>query len=213
MTKPALPIQKTIAIGDLVPMYASEEVNPNKMAPEKFELLVRNIEVNGFLEPIVVRAEKGGKYTILGGHHRYEAAKRIGLPKLLAVVVDLGDKELGATLALNHLHGELDLSAVGDVFREIMIDTGWDPAVLSDVTGFSSEDIAAMLDKTGTFTDGALGDMPAAEVGDAPPAKPFVLEITFSTKEEYMMVKKKLRKAAGKGADLSVGLLNVLGEG
>ena len=44
------------------------------------------------------------------------------------------------------------------------------------------------------------------------PPKPFVLEVRFERKEDFQLVRRKLKKAAGASNDLGVGLLNVLGE-
>lgn len=54
--------------------------------------LARSIENSGLLQPIVVR-ENGPKYEIIFGQHRVEAFRRLGIPKIRAMVKHLDDGE------------------------------------------------------------------------------------------------------------------------
>jgi len=78
-------VRKNVPIDSLVP----QEVNPNKMSKKKFNLLVDNIEQMGFTDPLLVREHptEAGKYRIVGGTHRWEAAKLIGYEELPVTVI------------------------------------------------------------------------------------------------------------------------------
>lgn len=61
--------------------------------------LVRSIEENGVLTPILVRPAKDGqRYEIISGHNRVNAARRAGLNTIPATVRELDDD--AATLAM-----------------------------------------------------------------------------------------------------------------
>lgn len=61
--------------------------------------LVRSIEENGVLTPILVRPSKDGqRYEIISGHNRVNAARRAGLKTVPATVRELDDD--AATLAM-----------------------------------------------------------------------------------------------------------------
>lgn len=200
---------KSFELDDLVPTFESKEVNPNKMEPERYELLVAGMKAHGFLQPILVE-KVGEQYLIRDGHHRWWAAREAGLTHVLAVVAELGDKAMGIALAMNRLRGDLDLSATAELIKELVIETDWTTAQMSVNTGFTQGEIESLLERTAASVPN-LGDLPSTDP-DAPVEKPFVLEVSFLDKSTYTLVKRKLKKAAGKGNDLSVGLLNVLGE-
>lgn len=80
---------------------------------EKFETLVRDIEENGILTPIIVRAKENGSYEILGGDHRTKAAKKLNLATVPAIVypVDTSDnKAMLIHINTNILNGRDELS-------------------------------------------------------------------------------------------------------
>lgn len=51
------------------------ELNPNEMDDAQFNMLVDNFEKVGFTEPMLVRPKADGRYRVIGGHHRLEAAR------------------------------------------------------------------------------------------------------------------------------------------
>lgn len=61
---------------------------------ERLEDMIRSIEKNGVLTPIIVRTMDGGKYEILSGHNRVYAAGQAGVTNIPAVVkTNLSDEE------------------------------------------------------------------------------------------------------------------------
>ncbi len=210
---------KHIPIGDLEPTYASREVNPNKMSDERFAGLRALMESEGCLQPLLVYPTKVGKsperwmWKIVDGHHRYWNAIALQFADIDCVVLDSEEKAAALSLAMNRLRGELDLTLSAEIMKDIFIESGWSAEQMSLNTGFTKEEVESLLESAKTI-DADLGDMGsvAPPEDDAPPDKPFILEIAFTSKEDMRLVKRKLRKAAGKGGDLATGLLNVLGE-
>lgn len=76
-TPDSIPVleRKEISVEDLLP----NPLNPNMMSDRQFSLLVGNIRATGFTDPVFVRPLGEGKYEIIGGHHRWQAAKVLGM--------------------------------------------------------------------------------------------------------------------------------------
>lgn len=72
--------RKFLSIDLLVP----NPLNPNEMSDAQFNMLVDNFKRTGFTDPVFVRPhpEHKGKYRIVGGHHRYDAAKLLGFTEV-----------------------------------------------------------------------------------------------------------------------------------
>lgn len=73
-THAAVSKPKLILIDDLL-----DHVDNRRYQEERIEALVYNIQQDGLLQPIVItpNSEFDGKYTILAGHHRVQAYKRL----------------------------------------------------------------------------------------------------------------------------------------
>lgn len=199
-----------VKIDSLIPTY-DRESNPNKMDPERYTLLVMNIKENGFLQPILV-VKSGDKYRIVDGHHRWWGAQDAGLTEVLVVEADLKNKETAVGLAMNVLRGEQDLTLVSEMMKDMLIENGWEVDFLSITTGYTTDEINSLIATVPALSENILEGGGSAQDESEAPHKPFILEIAFAGKEEFQLVKRKLKKAAGKGNDLSVGLMNVLGE-
>jgi len=59
----------------------------------KVEMLMRSIEDVGFWEGVIVRAV-GKRFELAFGHHRLEAARRLGLKRVPVIIRDLSDEEM-----------------------------------------------------------------------------------------------------------------------
>lgn len=60
---------------------------------EKLEELVASVREKGVIEPVIVRATKGG-YELIAGERRLQAAKRLGMGTIPAVVRTATDREM-----------------------------------------------------------------------------------------------------------------------
>jgi len=190
--------------------------NPNVMEPEMYVRLVEAIRRFGFLQPVLLKETENDRFEIVDGHHRIRAARELEYEFVSAVVVDQEDDAHALAevlrVGMNKLRGELDLSGVGRILADLE-KNGWamDDLVLS---GFNESEINDLID-TVTRDPGedlsGMGGAPPPDL-DPPPPRPFLIEILFSSREEYQQARKGLRRAAGKGNELSVGLLRLLGE-
>jgi hypothetical protein len=197
-----------------VPLSAIDDAttNPNQMEPERFELLVASIRRLGFWQPILLRPPKEGRYETIDGHHRARAAREAGMTDVPAVVVpsDVSDADARALmLGMNRLRGELNLATVGDIMRDLVAG-GWKAPDLV-VTGFNLEEISDLLNIGGDGIDTIMQDA-AATIEEPKSPMPVLLEIGFASKDDYQKCRRAIRRAAGKGGELSTGLLRILGE-
>lgn len=207
------------------------DTNPNVMDEAHYRALVAGIRVEGFLQPILVRevldselgtAPKGGApvYEIVDGHHRVRAAEEVGMVAVPAVIAAPGMSADAARLqaiGMNKRRGELDLTEVGRAFADLHGE-GWSVEALA-LTGFSPNEVGDLLRSVSQDVDKALAkdiSIPADsfenEDEPEPSAKPFLLEILFTSREDFKAAKKGLKRAAGKGKDLARGLMVLLGE-
>lgn len=209
-TVPEVPEPTLIPLADV----RDPTKNPNHMPQERFELLVSAIQAHGFLQPILVRPDGGGGYRLIDGFHRCKAARMLGLTDVSAVVVE--SEEAAAKvlqIGMNRLRGELNLSEVADVLVELSAG-GMDVDALT-TTGFSKEEIDGLMERAHPDEDDALGedyslDPSSADTTGNRNERPFVLELTFPDGATLKKVRRKLKKAAGKGNSLEDGLINVL---
>ncbi len=93
-----------------------KSIVPNKYQPrvefndENLRELANSMELNGIIQPIIVRKE-GKKYEIIAGERRLRAAKLIGLKEVPCIVKDI-DEALSAKLAIIENIQREDLNVV-----------------------------------------------------------------------------------------------------
>lgn len=116
-----------------------DELNPNEMAEDKFDLLVQEIQDNGFDEPIIVipnpRAE--GRYLIAGGHHRKKAAAQLGMAAIPAVIKESWDEDQQklALVKRNIVHGKMNNVKFTKLYNDLA--KKYDPKLLQTMLGFT----------------------------------------------------------------------------
>lgn len=197
------------------------ELNPNRMDPKEFKLLVEAIRTMGFLQPLLVRPieSKGpALYRVIDGHHRLAAAKEVGMTKVACVVVQKDeDEEQVLRIAMNKLRGELDLTGVGQVMQQLVAN-GWEKEELK-LTGFSMGEISDLLAAVSQTPDISPVSIELPKDDYDPDAgdddrglKVFELKLMFDTRDELKAVKRGLKRAGGKTKDMAKGLMKLLGE-
>jgi ParB-like chromosome segregation protein Spo0J len=124
---------------------AAAAYNPRKISARAMEALMQSIRAHGFVEPVVVQREG---LIVIGGHQRVEALRRlcaasgVGLPKIPAVLLDVGEREAKRlNVALNRIAGEWDDDALAAVLSSL--------GSLAEVEvlgmGLSAREVAALL--------------------------------------------------------------------
>ena len=137
-------------------LLAIDQIDPNPGQPRQamgdLSELMASISEKGVIEPIVVRV-RGGRYQIIAGERRYQAAVQVGLTQLPVVVRDVDDVEV------------IELALVENLQRKDL--TAFEEAdalhALAARGNLTHEDLAKRLGKSRTaITESlALHKMPA----------------------------------------------------
>lgn len=110
---------------DLVSPYdcIPQKKNARYFEAEKFQQLVTNIRQEGALEsvPLVMPADKDGKYKIISGHHRIDASKEADLELIMVMICTPEDQDdiVMKQLAHNALSGKDDEVILYELFQSI----------------------------------------------------------------------------------------------
>jgi ParB family chromosome partitioning protein len=133
-------------IGRLV---AIDQIDPNPDQPRQtmgdLSELMASIAEKGILEPLIVRP-RGGRYQIIAGERRYQAAVQIGVAELPVVIRDVDEDEV------------IELALVENLQRKDL--TPFEEAealhAVADRRGLTHEDLARRLGKSRTAVTEAL---------------------------------------------------------
>jgi ParB family transcriptional regulator, chromosome partitioning protein len=104
-----------------------ERLRPNRHQPRthfdesRLEELTESIRAQGVIQPLLVRPNTDGSYTIVAGERRWRAAQRAGLAAVPVVVREMSDDGQLLELALVENLQRDDLNAVeeADAYREL----------------------------------------------------------------------------------------------
>jgi ParB family chromosome partitioning protein len=128
-------------------------LRPNRFQPRAqfdetgLEELAESIRAQGIVQPLLVREEGDGSFTIVAGERRWRAAQRAGLATVPAVVREVaGDREL-LELALVENLQRADLNPVeeAEAFR-----------LLRETFGLSQEEVARRIGRSRAAVSNAL---------------------------------------------------------
>jgi len=129
--------RKDLAVELLIP----NADNPNKMRPREFDLLCDNMEKTGITDPILVRPVEGGRYRIVGGHHRFDAANFLGFAKVPCTIITDPDFDEEAErfqlVRMNVIRGRMDPQAFYDLYSKVA--DKYSDDILQDAFGFAEE--------------------------------------------------------------------------
>ncbi|MBQ3181216.1 MAG: ParB/RepB/Spo0J family partition protein [Clostridia bacterium] len=107
------------------------QIEPNKTQPrsdfdeEKIEELAESIKEYGILQPIVVKLNKNGFYTIIAGERRWRASRLVGLKEIPAVIKDVSEQtEKEITLIENIQRENLNSLEEAAGIKELIEDYG-----------------------------------------------------------------------------------------
>lgn len=127
----------TLPIGAL----ERQSLNPNKMKSREFNLLCDNMEKVGFVDPVFVRRTEEGKYRIIGGHHRVEAAELLGFEEVPCTVIDgegyTEDWEQFQVVRMNMIKGELDPQAFLQMYEGLS--KTYEAEIMAEAFGFADD--------------------------------------------------------------------------
>ena len=135
MTPPALLTVEYLPIGDL----KHDPFNPRRISDEELETLTRSIQQFGLVDPIIVRR---ADLTVIGGHQRLVAARRLGYDAVPVVLVDLSQEQARLlNLALNKIAGTWDQELLARLLKDLSVM----PEVDLSLSGFSEDELQKLL--------------------------------------------------------------------
>lgn len=152
-------------------------VNYNRQTEFIYDKLMSSIRTFGFVDPVIVRGGnqdgmfEDGNWEIIGGEHRWKAAKQLGMEKIpcrdLGCVSDTTAQRL--MIVLNETKGTPDEDALAGLVRTIRETEGMDAL---DVLPFDMDRLSDLLDAP-TAEPELLGDVgpPPETAAEKKPSK------------------------------------------
>jgi len=124
-----------VSIDDLVP----DPANPRHITEAELEALTRSIREFGLIDPIIARKEDK---TVIGGHQRLLAARRLGLKTVPVIYLDISkEKARLLNVALNRIGGDFDQ----ELLARLMADLAETQDLDLTLSGFEEKEITKML--------------------------------------------------------------------
>ncbi len=128
------------------------DIEPNREQPRKdfdedaLSELAESIAEHGLIQPIVVKPETNGRYSIIAGERRWRACRMAGLYEVPVVIKDVDSRELMELALIENLQRE-DLNAVEEAlgYRSLI-----------DAFGLTQEEVAKRMGKSRTAVTNAL---------------------------------------------------------
>lgn len=109
-------IRKEVPVDSIFP----NPWNPNTQSPFIFDKVKKSIKEFGFVDPILVRELKDETYEIIGGEHRWKAAKELGFTMLpVDCMGKIDDAKAKAMCVLANLHGQEDSVRVAKLVKTL----------------------------------------------------------------------------------------------
>jgi ParB-like chromosome segregation protein Spo0J len=131
---PSLTVDE-IPIDDLHP----DPANPRRISDDELDALERSLRQFGFVQPVLARREDR---TVIGGHQRLVAARRLGLTSVPVTWLDISVEQarlLG--LALNKISGSWDEV----LLARLLADLQATPDVDLSLSGFGDDEVKDLL--------------------------------------------------------------------
>lgn len=119
---------QTIALTKLNPA----PYNPRLMTADEFKGLTESLRSFGQQENLIVNAD----LTIISGHQRYEAMKRLGWTEAVCNLVDLDkqqEKKLNLIMNSPAISGSYDELALAEILEELKLEADYDALRLNQL--------------------------------------------------------------------------------
>lgn len=196
--------------------------NPNVMPKHQYRALVAHMVESGcaMLQPILVRNLPDGRVEIVDGEHRFravcEAHRELGREGewIPVVATDMSEDEARFyRVSMNRIRGNTDTARVSEELRALNSVFGLE--ALAN-TGFELHEVESLM-RVATDIDaesvlrGGVGDVDQLDPEpEQEAARVFELKLYFPSSAQLKRVKQALRRAAGKGVELGVGLVKIV---
>lgn len=116
-----------------------DPANPRRISDDELEALTRSLRKFGFVQPVLARRDDG---IVVGGHQRLVAARRLGIPTVPVIWLDLPPEQarlLG--LALNKISGSWD----EQLLARLLADLQATPDLDLSLSGFGEDEVHDLL--------------------------------------------------------------------
>jgi DNA modification methylase len=116
-----------------------DPANPRRITDSELEALTRSLHQFGLIDPIIARRED---HTVIGGHQRLLAARRLGLTEVPVIYLDVTAEQAHLlNLALNKISGSFD----EELLARLLADLEETPDLDLSLSGFEPDEIAKLL--------------------------------------------------------------------
>lgn len=162
---------KNIKIEDITP----NPWNPNEMTEAVFHHLKKEYKRIGYIQPVVVRPNKG-KFEVIDGEHRYKAAKEFGLKSIKCVVVEMDDNQAKiTTINMNKIKGTDNPLKLYNLIQSLQED-------------IKIEDLSTTINIPKSEIDmiGMMNDLP--DIKEEDQKSKHVITFTFENEAEYKRI-------------------------
>ncbi len=129
-----------------------QDIDPNIDQPRKdfdeesIEELVKSIKEHGILQPILLKPNSNGRYTIIAGERRWRAARLAGLDRIPAIIRDIDYSEMLILALVENLQREdLDPIEEAEGIKRLMEECNLTQEQLAQKLGKSRPAIANAL--------------------------------------------------------------------
>jgi DNA modification methylase len=122
-----------------IDLLRPDPANPRRIGDEDLDSLERSLRQFGFVQPVLARREDG---TVIGGHQRLVAARRLGLATVPVTYLDLSIEQAHLlNLALNKIGGSFD----EQLLARLLADLQSSPDIDLSLSGFGEDEIKDLL--------------------------------------------------------------------
>jgi DNA modification methylase len=122
-----------------IDLLRPDPANPRRISDEELDSLERSLRQFGFVQPVLARKDDG---TVIGGHQRLLAARRLGLTTVPVTWLDLSvDQAQLLNLALNKISGSWD----EQLLARMLADLEASPSIDLTLSGFGEDEIKDLL--------------------------------------------------------------------
>ncbi|NLZ34589.1 Nucleoid occlusion protein [Clostridium sp. N3C] len=195
-----------------------EQILPNLYQPRKtfnddtIEELAQSIKAYGIIQPLSVRKMGNDSFELVAGERRLRAAKKAGLTKVPAIIVDITDKESAAIALLENLQRE-DLNYIeeAEAYYNLIRDHSYTQEQLAETIGKKqstianklrllklSQEVRKMLLENDLTERHARALLKLSEEEDQIRVLNFVIEKKLNVKETEKYIENELNKKAVK---------------
>jgi len=116
-----------------------DPANPRRIPEAELEALTRSIREFGLVDPVIARAED---HTVIGGHQRLLAARRLGLKEVPVIFLDITkEKARLLNVALNKISGDFDQELLARLLSDLATTLDLDLSL----SGFEEKEIRQLV--------------------------------------------------------------------